>query len=107
MTANITWIFLFIATPQSRAQFYHQQPKLVAESGFLWSWLTETLTFLTIVLRNKERMTHMKVLTHKQELCTGCRECELACSRAYFKTDDRNYSAIRIVENNLTYKARM
>ena len=29
MTANNTWIFLCIATPQSRAQFYHQQPKLV------------------------------------------------------------------------------
>ncbi len=75
--------------------------------GFLWIKLTETLTFLTIEPRNKERITHMKVLTHKQEICTGCRECELACSRAYFKTDDRNYSSIRIVENNRTYKARM
>ena len=49
----------------------------------------------------------MKLLTHKQEVCTGCLECELACSRAYFKTDDPNYSAIRIVENNRTYKAHM
>jgi len=49
----------------------------------------------------------MKILTHKQELCTGCQECELACSRAYFKTDDRNYSAIRIIENNKTYHANM
>lgn len=68
--------------------------------------MTETLTFLTIEFGNKERITHMKVLTHKQEICTGCLECELACSRAYFKTDDPNYSSIRIVENNRTYRAR-
>ena len=48
----------------------------------------------------------MKVLTHKQELCTGCLDCEVACSQAYFKTNDPNYSAIRIIENNRTYRAR-
>jgi Fe-S-cluster-containing hydrogenase component 2 len=48
----------------------------------------------------------MKVLTHKQELCTGCLDCEVACSQAYFKTNDPRYSAIRIVENNRTYRAR-
>ncbi len=48
----------------------------------------------------------MKVLVHKQEICTGCRECELACSRTYFKTDDRNKSAIRIINNFNTFHAR-
>lgn len=47
----------------------------------------------------------MKVLTHKQEICTGCRACEIACSQAFFKTDDRNKSAIRITNNDNTFRA--
>jgi Fe-S-cluster-containing hydrogenase component 2 len=68
--------------------------------------LTETLTFRTIEQTKQERKTLMKVLTHKQELCIGCLDCEVACSQTYFKTNDRNYSAIRILENNKTYRAR-
>ena len=47
----------------------------------------------------------MKVLVHKQEICDGCRDCELACSQFYFKTPDRNYSTIRINTNVNTYHA--
>ena len=38
----------------------------------------------------------MKVLATRPEHCTGCRECELACSRTWFKVDDREKSRIRI-----------
>ena len=48
----------------------------------------------------------MKILVHKQELCTGCRACEVACSTAYFKTPDRNKSAIRIINNDNSFHAR-
>ena len=48
----------------------------------------------------------MKILVHKQELCTGCRACEVACSTAYFKTSDRNKSAIRIINNDNSFHAR-
>lgn len=47
----------------------------------------------------------MKVLHCKLEICTGCRSCELACSNAYFKTDDRNKSAIRILNDDNTFRA--
>ena len=48
----------------------------------------------------------MKILVHKQELCTGCRACEVACSTAYFKTPDRHKSAIRIINNDNSFHAR-
>lgn len=48
----------------------------------------------------------MKFLAHKQEICSGCRQCEEACSQLYFKTKDRNYSAIRINNNFNTYHAK-
>ena len=38
----------------------------------------------------------MKILATRPERCTGCGECELACSRAWFKVDDREKSRIRI-----------
>lgn len=47
----------------------------------------------------------MKLLTIRQEICTGCLECEKACSKTYFKTDDRNYSSIRIFNNDNTFIA--
>ena len=49
----------------------------------------------------------MKILTHKQEICTGCRACELACSQAFFRTDDRLKSSIRINNNFNTFHAIM
>lgn len=49
----------------------------------------------------------MKALHHKQEICDGCRECEKACSKAYFKREDRDYSAIRITNNFNTFHAVM
>ena len=49
----------------------------------------------------------MKILTHKQEICTGCRACELACSQAYFRTDNRLKSSIRINNNFNTFHAIM
>jgi len=48
----------------------------------------------------------MKILVHKQELCTGCRACEVACSTAYFKTPDQKKSAIRIINNDNSFHAR-
>ncbi len=47
----------------------------------------------------------MKILAHKQEICTGCRKCEEACSQFYFKRNDRNYSSIRITNNDNTFHA--
>ena len=48
----------------------------------------------------------MKILVHKQELCTGCRACEVACSTAYFKTPDQKKTAIRIINNDNSFHAR-
>ncbi len=47
----------------------------------------------------------MKVLHCKQEICIGCGECEKACSKAYFRVEDRNKSAIRIINNDNTFRA--
>ena len=47
----------------------------------------------------------MKVLHIMQEICTGCSACEIACSMAYFKTEDRNKSAIRIINDDNTFRA--
>ncbi|MEA4811549.1 MAG: 4Fe-4S binding protein [Anaerolineaceae bacterium] len=47
----------------------------------------------------------MKVLAHKQEICTGCRKCEEVCAQFYFKNEDRNYSSIRISNNDNTFHA--
>ncbi len=52
-----------------------------------------------------ERIT--KALHHRQETCDGCRECEKSCSKAYFKREDRDYSAIRISNNFNTFHAVM
>ena len=30
--------------------------------------------------------------------CTGCGSCERACAKAYYKTEDREYSCIRIMD---------
>lgn len=48
----------------------------------------------------------MKILVHKQEICDGCRACERACSKLYFKTEDRERSAIRIHNNFNTFHAK-
>lgn len=41
----------------------------------------------------------MKILAVNSELCIGCARCEEVCSKAYFKEEDRDKSAI-IVEVN-------
>lgn len=38
----------------------------------------------------------MKVLTKNDELCIGCGACETACSKAFFKEENREKSCIRI-----------
>ena len=47
----------------------------------------------------------MKFLGIKQEICTGCGSCEMACSKAWHKEENREKSAIRIVNNFNTYQA--
>jgi Fe-S-cluster-containing hydrogenase component 2 len=40
----------------------------------------------------------MQVLIFKPELCDGCRICERTCSQTWFKEENPEKSAIRIVE---------
>ena len=47
----------------------------------------------------------MKFLGIKQEVCTGCGTCEKACSKLYFKEENRDKSAVRIVNNFNTFQA--
>ncbi len=42
----------------------------------------------------------MKKLVKREELCTRCGECESVCSKAYFKQENREKSAIRISDQN-------
>ncbi|MCF6464518.1 4Fe-4S dicluster domain-containing protein [Clostridium sp. Cult2] len=42
----------------------------------------------------------MKYLVANPELCIECRACEEACSKAYFKENNREKSRIRIGGNN-------
>jgi Fe-S-cluster-containing hydrogenase component 2 len=48
----------------------------------------------------------MKFLGIKQEICNGCGCCEKACSQAYFKEENPEKSAIRIVNNFNTFQAK-
>lgn len=48
----------------------------------------------------------MKFLAVKQEVCDGCGSCEMACSKAFFKEENREKSAIRIVNNFNTFHAK-
>ena len=41
----------------------------------------------------------MKKLLAESEKCTGCGVCEIVCSKAYYKVEDREKSAIRINAN--------
>ena len=36
-----------------------------------------------------------KIVAHPEK-CTGCGTCELVCSKAYFKAEDREKSSIRV-----------
>ena len=40
----------------------------------------------------------MKRLATNPELCIGCRQCEAACSKAFYKVEDSSKSCIHIVE---------
>jgi len=42
----------------------------------------------------------MKKLLTESGKCTGCGVCELVCSKAWYKTEDRDKSAIRINAND-------
>ena len=42
----------------------------------------------------------LKKLVVDAALCTGCGTCELVCSKAYYKVEDKEKSAIRISENS-------
>ena len=41
----------------------------------------------------------MKRLVADQSKCTGCGACELTCSNAFYKVEDREKSAIRVTVN--------
>lgn len=41
---------------------------------------------------------NLRRLKFDSSKCIGCGQCEVTCSQAYFKTDDRTKSAIRINE---------
>ncbi len=40
----------------------------------------------------------MKVLVHDPNRCTGCHDCEDACSKKWFKETDRSKSRIQILD---------
>ncbi len=47
----------------------------------------------------------VKILKFHAEKCKGCFECEKACSKVHFKTDEgREKSAIRIIKQNGKFK---
>jgi Fe-S-cluster-containing hydrogenase component 2 len=47
----------------------------------------------------------VKVLKFHPEKCKGCKECEKACSKIHFKTDEGgDKSAIRIIKKGKTYE---
>jgi len=41
----------------------------------------------------------LKKLLAESEKCTGCGVCEIVCSKAYYKVEDKEKSAIRISAN--------
>lgn len=41
-----------------------------------------------------------KQLLMDKEKCSGCRKCEMVCPKTYFKEENHEKSAIRIVEDN-------
>ena len=52
-----------------------------------------------------EKPKTVKVLRFYVEKCTGCLECEKACSQIHFKTKEGGEkSAIRIIKNDSKYK---
>ena len=52
-----------------------------------------------------EKTRTVKVLKFYPEKCNGCLECEKACSKIHFKTDEGgNKSSIKILKDNNTYK---
>ncbi len=38
----------------------------------------------------------MRHLEKNESLCIGCHQCEAACAKAYYKTDDPAYACIRV-----------
>jgi Fe-S-cluster-containing hydrogenase component 2 len=41
----------------------------------------------------------MKIVKTKAELCIQCHECEMVCAKLYYKEDNPEKSAIRILED--------
>ena len=51
-----------------------------------------------------ERPTSVKILIFHPERCTGCLECEKACSMVHFKTKEGgDKSAVRIIKTTSAY----
>lgn len=50
-------------------------------------------------MKNKEEPKTVKILKFHAEKCEGCLDCEKACSKVHFKTDEGgDKSAIRIIK---------
>ncbi|MCL2425960.1 MAG: 4Fe-4S binding protein [Oscillospiraceae bacterium] len=45
----------------------------------------------------------MKKLVANSSKCTGCGACEIACSKAFYKEENREKSAIRVTANDGGY----
>ena len=45
----------------------------------------------------------MKVLIRREDLCTGCGSCELACSKTWFKEENPAKSRIRVTKTETGY----
>jgi len=47
-----------------------------------------------------QKVSGLKKLTADSDKCTGCGACELACSKAFYKEENREKSAIRVASND-------
>lgn len=46
----------------------------------------------------------MKILTLKPELCDGCKTCEKACSKAFFKEENSSKASLKITGEKGNFK---
>jgi Fe-S-cluster-containing hydrogenase component 2 len=49
----------------------------------------------------------LKLLSKNEELCTGCKTCQITCSKTYFKCEDIQKSAVSIDKDEATGKFKI